>query len=613
VFDKILIANRGEIAVRIARTAREMGIETVAVYSEPDRDALHVRMADEAYLIGPASPSQSYLKGAKLIEVALRSGARAIHPGYGFLAENAAFAREVTAAGLTWIGPHADAIDAMGDKLRARRAMQAANVPVVPGGLEPVEDVEAAMRAAEAHGLPLALKASGGGGGKGLKVARTREEIDSAFQTARREAETYFKNGTIYAERYLENPKHIEMQVLADKHGNVVHLGERDCSLQRRHQKLWEEAPVELPGELRRRMREAAVRAARAIAYDSVGTIECLVSGDEFFFLEMNTRIQVEHTVTEMVCGIDLVREQIRVAAGEPLGFTQRDVSFSGWAIEGRVNAEDPSNDFQPAPGTIVRYREPGGLGVRVDSAAFEGWTISADYDSLVGKLVVWAPTRLQAIARMRRAIDEYDVEGVPTTLPLLRALCDHPAVLDGSFGTATLEPFAKSLSVMQLGPSTTALRASAQDDKSTTALRASAQDDKRKLRSGVDDAVVRVEVNDRLYRVRLIDLPRAANVGRASTGRANNGTPQRTAPRSGGTRASSGASGNVVRSPMHGIIVEVGVSEGQTVNEGQVVAVIEAMKMMNEIRAERGGRVERVHGTAGDAVESGSPLVTLA
>ncbi|MGB6062205.1 MAG: acetyl-CoA carboxylase biotin carboxylase subunit, partial [Candidatus Aquilonibacter sp.] len=445
MFTKILIANRGEIAVRVIRTAREMSIATVAVYSEADRDGMHVRMADEAYLIGPAAPSASYLNVDAILEVAQRSGAQAIHPGYGFLAENSAFARRVVAAGLVWIGPHADAIDAMGDKLRARQAMAKADVPFVPGGTEAIDDVAAAREAAKSYGLPLALKASGGGGGKGLKVARTLDEIESAFTTAKREAEAYFKNGTIYAERYLDNPKHIELQILADKHGNVVHVGERDCSLQRRHQKLWEEAPANIPLKVRRAMREAGVRAAQAIAYDSVGTIECLVQGDDFFFLEMNTRIQVEHTVTEMISGLDLIREQIRVAAGEELGFGQDDIAFHGFAIEGRVNAEDPADNFRPAPGTISAYREPAGLGVRVDSAAYPGYTISPDYDSMIAKLIVWAPTRAPAIARLARAIDEYVIEGVPTTLPLLRALCDQPNVKDASYGTATLEHFAAS------------------------------------------------------------------------------------------------------------------------------------------------------------------------
>jgi acetyl-CoA/propionyl-CoA carboxylase biotin carboxyl carrier protein len=587
VFDKILIANRGEIAVRIIRTAREMGIATVAVYSEADRDAMHVRMADEAYLIGPAPPSQSYLNIDALLNAAARSGAQAIHPGYGFLAENAAFARRIVNAKLAWIGPHADAIDAMGDKLRARQAMKTANVPFVPGGTEAIADVAGALAAADAYGLPLALKASGGGGGKGLKVARTREEVESAFTTARREAEAYFKNGTIYAERYLDNPKHIELQVLADKHGNVVHVGERDCSLQRRHQKLWEEAPAQLSLKVRRALREAGIRAAKAIRYDSVGTIECLVSGDEFYFLEMNTRIQVEHTVSEMISGIDLVREQIRVAAGEELGFNQDDVTFTGAAIEGRVNAEDPAANFAPAPGTVSAYREPAGLGVRVDSAAYPGFIISPDYDSMIAKLIVWAPTRAQAIARLRRAIDEYVIEGVPTTLPLLRALCDNPIVANGTYGTATLEPFAAEFFGR---PSSSASAPSKLGSVATPETSAS--------------DTIRVEVNDRMYRVRVLDLPPNAR-GSARSGMA--------APRRGpGSKRAAAAHGNDVVSPMHGVVVEMKVRAGDSVDERQVVAVVEAMKMMNEIRAHKAGTVKAVHAKAGDTVEAQSPLASI-
>ncbi|HTV92415.1 MAG TPA: acetyl-CoA carboxylase biotin carboxylase subunit [Verrucomicrobiae bacterium] len=581
MFDKILIANRGEIAVRVIRTAREMSIATVAVYSEADRDGMHVRMADEAYLIGPAAPTASYLNIDAILEVAKRSGAQAIHPGYGFLAENSAFARRVVAAGLVWIGPHADAIDAMGDKLRARQAMAKADVPFVPGGTQALDDVAAAREAAKAYGLPLALKASGGGGGKGLKVARTLDEIESAFTTAQREAEAYFKNGTIYAERYLDNPKHVELQILADKHGNVVHVGERDCSLQRRHQKLWEEAPAQIPLKVRRAMREAGVRAAQAIGYDSVGTIECLVKGDEFFFLEMNTRIQVEHTVTEEISGLDLIREQIRVAAGEALGFGQDDVAFRGVAIEGRVNAEDPADNFRPAPGTIGAYREPGGPGVRVDSAAYPGYTISPDYDSMIAKLIVWAPTRAQAIARLARAIDEYQVEGVPTTLPLLRALCDEPAVKDASYGTATLEAFAAKL---------------CHPERSEAESREAPHD---------TGQTIRVEVNDKLYRVRVFDLPERA------AAQVRNGA-QRTPPRVGGKNKSSTSSGNDVVSPMHGVVVEMKVAAGDAVAEGQVVAIVEAMKMMNEIRAHKAGSASAVHVKAGDTVESRAPLVTI-
>ncbi len=579
MISKILIANRGEIAVRVLRTAREMGIATVAVYSEPDRDAMHVRMAGEAYLVGPAAAAQSYLDVEKILDAARRSGADAIHPGYGFLAENAAFARAVIGAGLTWIGPHPDAIDAMGDKLRARQAMQLANVPFVPGGTHAIDDVAAAREAAQTYGLPLALKASGGGGGKGLKVARSLDDIESAFTTAKREAEAYFKNGTIYAERYLDNPKHVELQILADKHGTVLHVGERDCSLQRRHQKLWEETPARISEHVRTGMREAGIRAAQAIGYDSVGTIECLVSGDDFFFLEMNTRIQVEHTVSEMIAGIDLIREQIRVAAGEPLGITQDQIVLRGFAIEGRVNAEDPSQNFRPAPGTITAYREPAGLGVRVDSAACAGSTISPDYDSMIAKLVVWAPTRDQAIARLRRAIDEFVIEGVPTTLPLLRALCDHEPVRDASYGTATLETFAASLF--------------AHPSDGITAPPAAP--------APVASELLRIEVNDRLFRVRVLDRP-------ASAGRA----PARPAPRAGAKKHNVAAAGNDVLSPLHGVVVEMKAIAGATVEHGEVVAVVEAMKMMNEIRAHKAGSIERVHVSLGDTVEAGAPLVTI-
>ncbi len=585
--NKILIANRGEIAVRIIRTAREMGIQTVAVYSEIDRDAMHVRMADQAYLLGPASPAESYLNVAKILEIAAASGAQGIHPGYGFLAENAEFARAVIANGLVWIGPHPDAIDAMGDKVRARQAMLKAGVPVVPGGTEPIDDERGARLAAQQFGLPLALKASGGGGGKGLKIARTLDELPSALATAQREALAYFKNGTIYAERYLENPKHVELQILADKHGTVLHVGERDCSLQRRHQKLWEETPATISEKVRAGMREAGIRAAKAIGYDSVGTIETLVSGDEFYFLEMNTRIQVEHTVSEMISGLDLIREQIRAASGEKLGYTQNDIVFRGHAIEGRVNAEDPAHNFRPAPGTVHAYREPAGPGVRIDSAAYPGFIVTADYDSMIAKLVVWAPTRPEAIARLRRAIDEYQIEGVPTTLPLLRALCDYPRVIDASYGTATLEAFAAEHFAASNG----------------AALPPAGDAPGRAPSTPATAPEMRVEVNDKLYRVRLIDVPAFGTV------RAAQRSP---APRTAHKKRSMGAATNEVTSPMHGVVIEIGISRGQPVEQGQVVAVIEAMKMMNEIRAHKAGTVSKVHVKAGDTVESRSPLVTI-
>ena len=581
-FAKILVANRGEIAIRIIRSAKELGCATVAVYSDADRDARHVKLADEAYHLGPATPAQSYLNLEKLLDVARRSGADAVHPGYGFFAESAPFARALIAAGLTWIGPHPDAIDAMGDKVRARQAMVAAGVPVGPGGTEMLADAAAARDAAGRYGLPLALKASGGGGGKGLKVARTLDEIESAFANAQREAAAYFGNPAIYAERYLENPKHIELQVLADKHGHVLHVGERDCSLQRRHQKLWEEAPAAISDRVRDGLRKAGIAAAKAIAYDSVGTIECLVSGGEFFFLEMNTRIQVEHTVSEMISGIDLVREQILVAAGRPLAFDQTavDAAFRGHAIEVRVNAEDPAENFRPAPGTLTCYEEPGGFGVRVDSAAFPGFTITPDYDSMIAKLIVWGRDRGEALARLARAIDEYRIGGVPTTLPLLRALVDFGPVIEATYGTQTLEPFAASLAA-------TADATLSADGVATAP----------------GDESMRVEVNGKLFRVRFVDLPAIA------AGASRTAKP---APKSGAARKATQPQGNDITAPMHGVVVELPLTEGAAVGAGDVVAVIEAMKMMNEIRAHKAGTVAKVHVATGTTVEARTPLVTL-
>ncbi|MGD0474836.1 MAG: acetyl-CoA carboxylase biotin carboxylase subunit [Candidatus Velthaea sp.] len=584
-FATILIANRGEIAIRIIRSARELGCRTVAVYSDPDRDARHVQMADEAYHLGAASPAQSYLNSEKLLAVAKECGADAVHPGYGFFAENADFARAVIDAGMAWIGPHPAAIEAMGGKIRSRQAMVAAGVPVVPGGTEEITSARAARAAAQEYGLPLALKASGGGGGKGLKIARTLGEIDSAFANAQREARAYFNNPTIYAERYLDNPKHVELQIVADKHGNVVHIGERDCSLQRRHQKLWEEAPATITSHVREGIRSAGITAARAIGYDSVGTVECLVANDEFFFLEMNTRIQVEHTISEEISGIDLVREQICVAAGRPLSFTQEEVVFSGHAIEVRVNAEDPAHDFQPAPGTIVDYREPGGFGVRIDSAAFPGFVISPDYDSMIAKLIVWGRDRTEALQRLGRALDEYQVTGVPTTLSLLRALIDFEPVVEASYGTSTLETFASTLAPLV----------------SRNGALAEATVD-----APVDTETVRVEVNGKLFRVRFVDLP-APTMARAG---ATNGA--RTSAKK-GARRSSTPTGNEIRSPMHGVVVEVPVHEGDPVAEGEVVVIIEAMKMMNEIRSHKAGLIAGVHAVPGATVEAQTRLITLA
>ena len=425
MFTRVLVANRGEIAVRVIRALDELGIESVAVYSEADRDAQHVKRATEAYLLGPGPASESYLNVDKLLEVIERSGAQAVHPGYGFLAENAAFARRLEEAGITFIGPPASAIDAMGSKTKARELMQGAGVPIVPGTTEPVESLEDAERIAEEIGYPVAVKAAGGGGGKGFRVALEPDKLKDAFEGAAREGEKFFSDATVYLERYLPDPRHVEVQVLADAHGAVVHLGERDCSIQRRHQKLIEESPAPLvDAELRARIGEIAVEAARAVDYRGAGTIEGLLSEEgEYFFLEMNTRVQVEHCVTEAVTGVDIVREQILIAAGEPLSFGQDDIRWHGHAIECRINAEDAAKNFAPAPGTVAHYREPSGPGVRVDSGVLSGSEITPLYDPMVAKLIVWDADREKATRRMARALREFEIEGVRTLIPFHKAI----------------------------------------------------------------------------------------------------------------------------------------------------------------------------------------------
>src|SRR5918997_860378 len=429
MFEKVLVANRGEIAVRVMRTLKEMGIGAVGVYSEADRETMHVRIADEAYLLGPPTPAESYLNIPKLIEVAKEAGAEAVHPGYGFLAENATFAMALDDAGITFIGPPASAIEAMGSKTRARELMQKAGVPIVPGTTNPVESLEEAATIAEEIGYPIAVKAAGGGGGKGFRVALEPDKLQDAFEGAAREGEKFFSDATVYLERYLPDPRHVEVQVLADKHGNVIHLGERDCSIQRRHQKLIEESPAPLvDAEMRERIGRIATDAARAVDYHSAGTIEGLFvkqddGPDEYFFLEMNTRVQVEHCVTEATTGIDIVREQIQIAAGEPLSVTQDEVVLRGHAIECRINAEDAAKNFAPAPGTVTRYREPSGPGVRVDSGVLAGSEITPLYDPMVAKLIVWDVDREAATRRMARALEEFDIDGVRTLIPFHKAI----------------------------------------------------------------------------------------------------------------------------------------------------------------------------------------------
>ncbi|WP_166239159.1 acetyl-CoA carboxylase biotin carboxylase subunit [Paenibacillus turpanensis] len=443
-FHKILIANRGEIAVRIIRACRELGITSVAVFSEADRDSLHVRMADEAYCIGPTLSKDSYLNFTNLMSVATLTGADAIHPGYGFLAENADFAELCEQCGITFIGPSPDAISKMGDKSTAKQTMRDANVPVIPGSVGLVETVEDAVAIGRDIGYPIVIKATAGGGGKGIRFADNEEDMVRQMTEAQQEAQKAFGNGGVYLEKFLTNMKHVEIQVLADKHGNVIHLGERDCSVQRRRQKLVEEAPCPvLTPETRKAMGEAAVRAAKAVNYSGAGTLEFLLGPDgQFYFMEMNTRIQVEHPVTEMVTGVDIVKEMISVAEGNPLSISQEDVQINGWSIECRVNAEDPNRNFMPSPGKISFYLPPGGLGVRVDSSAYPGYTISPHYDSMIAKLIVWGATREEAINRMKRALAEFAIEGIQTTIPFHSKLMEHPKFIRGDFDIKFLEDY---------------------------------------------------------------------------------------------------------------------------------------------------------------------------
>ncbi|MDP8948569.1 MAG: acetyl-CoA carboxylase biotin carboxylase subunit [Actinomycetota bacterium] len=573
MFGKVLIANRGEIAVRVIRALREMGLPSVAVYSDADRGALHTYLADEAYHIGPAPASESYLKREKLIETAKRSGAEAIHPGYGFLAESAPFARAVTGAGLVWIGPHPEAIEAMGSKVESRRIMAGAGVPITPGTEAPVGSPEEIPAFAREHGYPVAVKAVAGGGGKGFAVAHDKTQVQAAFVRARREGEAYFGDGSVYLEKYLPSPRHIEVQILRDRHGNAVHLGERDCSIQRRHQKLVEECPSPgLDPRMRERMGRAALHAAEAVGYDNVGTVEFLVQDDEFFFLEMNTRVQVEHPVTEEVTGVDIVQTGIRIAAGGELPLSQREITWRGHAIEARINAEDAANDFVPSPGAVTAYEEPGGPGVRVDSSLRGPGVVPEAYDPLFAKLVVRGADREDALRRMGRALAEFRIEGIATTLPFHRALLEDEVFLSGSYTTG----FA-------------AQRLAGLEIEASPAGASEAPE-----REGRE---VEVEVNGRLFRVRLYDEKRGASE-----------RPRR----KGGVKQRATMGGGAVVAPMQGTIVKVLVEEGQEVAVDEGVCLLEAMKMESEIRAQKSGRVAKVLVEAGKTVRSGEPLVVL-
>jgi acetyl-CoA/propionyl-CoA carboxylase biotin carboxyl carrier protein len=572
----LLVANRGEIAVRVIRTAKEMGLRTIAIYSELDRDALHVDLADEAWNVGGAPASESYLNQQRILQVARESKAESIHPGYGFLSENPGFARAVTDAGIVWIGPPASAIEAMGDKITSRRNAEQNGVPTVPGITNPVTTVEEVSELAGRFGYPVAIKAAHGGGGKGLRVVRSEGELTEAFEGARREADAYFGNPEVYVEKYLERPRHVEAQVLFDSNGHGLFLGERDCSVQRRHQKLIEETPS--PGlnvRQRRALGKAALAAARSCGYVSAGTVEFLLDQKgEFYFLEMNTRLQVEHTVTEMVTGLDLVEWQIRIASGEALSIEEPQPR--GHAIEFRINAEDPYQGFLPSPGQVVEWVEPSGPGVRVDSWVAPGTVVSQYYDNLMAKLVVWGATRDAAIARGKRALEEFRVRGVATTIPAHLAVLDHVDFIDGIHHTKWMEE------AVDLGSSPPESSPVMPEDEEVT---------KRDIT---------VEIGGRRFEVSYW-APEPTVGGQA----------RRRPPKLSSTGPSSGSDG-VITAPMQGTIVKVHVKAGQSVKAGEPICVLEAMKMENEVTTPGAGEVVDLRVEPGDTVAAGQVIAIV-
>ncbi len=582
MFRKVLIANRGEIAVRIIRTLREMGIVSVAAYSDADRHALFTATADESYHLGPSPAALSYLDVDAVLAVARRAGVDAIHPGYGFLSENVQFAKAVEESGIAFIGPSLGALRTMGDKVAARAAVSELGVPLVPGSEGEVTGLGDARAVGRRIGYPLAVKASGGGGGRGIRVVWKEEELADALEAARREAQSYFKNPGLYVERYFPEPRHVEVQVLGDRRGTLVHLGERDCSLQRRHQKLIEESPSPAVNpNLRSRLGAAALSAARSVAYDSAGTVEFLLAPDgDFYFLEMNTRIQVEHPVTETVTGTDLIREMILSAAGERISLTDDVEYLRGHAIEVRINAEDPRNQFRPTPSAIESYREPGGPGTRVDSGVSAGYSIPPDYDSLIAKLICWAPTREEARARTLRALHEYSVVGPATTIGFADAALRHPVFAAGDVTTSFMDRFGDGIvENMRDTPSGSLVSASTE--------------------SG-DFRSFEVEVDRRLFRVRVKEEQSTTS----HSGRNVN--------RSRSQKARPVESGPELISPMHGTVVGVHKQPGDQVQSGEAVVTLEAMKMENDIRAHKAGTVVRVMVQIGESVESGQGLLRI-
>ncbi|MDR9429948.1 MAG: acetyl-CoA carboxylase biotin carboxylase subunit [Natronomonas sp.] len=611
MFDKVLVANRGEIAVRVMRACADLGVDTVAVYSDADKHSGHVRYADEAYNVGPARAADSYLDHGAVIEAAEKAGADAIHPGYGFLAENAEFAAAVEATdGVTWVGPSSTSMEQAGEKTKARKVMDAADVPIVPGTTDPVTSADEVHAFGDEHGYPIAIKAEGGGGGRGMKIVHDPEEAEAQLDAAKREGEAYFDNDSVYLERYLENPRHIEVQILADEHGNVRHLGERDCSLQRRHQKVIEEGPSPaLSDELREKIGEAARRGADAADYYNAGTFEFLVEEEDraddellgpdanFYFLEVNTRIQVEHCVTEELTGIDIVKWQLRVAAGEEIDFEQDDVELEGHAIEFRINAENAAEEFAPATGgTLETYDPPGGIGVRLDDALRQGDDLVTDYDSMIAKLIVHAGDRQECFARSERALAEYDIEGIPTIIPFHRLMLEDEAFAAGTHTTKYLDN--------KLDPK----RIDTAQEKWGGDIESSDSDEETVEREFT------VEVNGKRFEVNLEESGAFASMAGGG-----NPTSSPTAQRPSRGRGDSSddspeisADGEVVRAEMQGTILSVNVEEGDEVAAGDVICVLEAMKMENDVVTETGGTVTEIAVSEGDSVDQDDPLVVL-
>ncbi len=608
MFRKVLVANRGEIAVRVMRACEELNVGTVAIYSEADSESGHVRYADEAYNVGPARAADSYLDHEAVIEAARKADADAIHPGYGFLAENAEFARKVEAEeGITWVGPTGESMEQLGEKTNARRVMDAADVPIVPGTTEPVTDPEEVRAFGAEHGYPVAIKAEGGGGGRGMKVVESEGEVDEALESARREGEAYFDNDSVYLERFLENPRHVEVQIVADEHGNVRHLGERDCSLQRRHQKVIEEAPSPILDEVREAIGEAARRGVRESEYVNAGTVEFLVEEDpdreagellgpdtNFYFLEVNTRIQVEHTVTEEITGIDIVKWQLRVADGEEIGFAQEEVGIDGHAMEFRINAENAAEEFQPATGgKLVTYDPPGGIGVRLDDALRQGDSIVTDYDSMIAKLIVYGSDREECISRSLRALREYGIEGVETIVPFHRLMLTDEAFVEGTHTTRYLDE--------ELDPA----RIEEAQEQWGPASSGGEPDDEE-----VVEREFTVEVNGKRFEVNLEER----GAGPIAIGEGNPGGGRSEPPE----RADTGdddaieGDGERVEAEMQGTILSVEVEEGDEVAAGDVLVVLEAMKMENDVVASRGGTVTSIAVTEEESVDMGDTLVVL-